>query len=51
MNGEEFYEAFKEAIKFLGIRWGDMGEVTVTSGEGKLTFTANGRSCTVEVKV
>lgn len=44
MNGEEFYQNFKEALAFLGLDWGDKNEMTVKIEDGKIWFTHGDRS-------
>lgn len=56
MNAEEFYEEFKEAIKFLGVNWGEKEKIFVsleTKEEvSSFVMSFGGRSamfeCTVE---
>lgn len=38
MNGEQFYEAFKQALKILGLRWDEKALVTVELRDNRLYF-------------
>lgn len=49
MNGELFYEEFKNALRFLGVPWGDMRSVTVYVDGYLLCFEHGGRKITVEM--
>jgi len=37
MNGEEFYQTFKDALNLFGLRWGDMKDMNVI-GEVHFSF-------------
>ena len=50
MNAADFYEHFKEALKYLGLSWGEMDQAVVAITDGKFTMTAAGKSCTLELK-
>ena len=50
MNAEDFYEHFKDALKYLGLTWGEMDQAVVQIINGKFTVTAAGKSCTLELK-
>lgn len=41
MNGEEFYEEFKDILRQMEVSWGDMKRITV---RGQLTFTHTAES-------
>lgn len=56
MNGEEFYEEFKEAIKFLGLGWHEKDKIFIALENkeevSSFVMSFGGRSamfeCTVE---
>jgi len=50
MNGADFYEHWKEALKYLGLDWNQMDQVVVSIVDGKFTMIAAGKSCTLELK-
>lgn len=50
MNAELFYTHFKDALKYLGLSWGEMDQAVVSIVDGKFTVTAAGKSCTLELK-
>jgi hypothetical protein len=50
MNGADFYEHFKDALKYLGLDWSQMNQVVVSIVDGKFTMIAAGKSCTLELK-
>ena len=50
MNAEDFYEHFKDALKYLGLSWGEMDQAVVSLVDGKFTMIAKGKSCTLELK-
>ena len=50
MNGADFYEHFKDALKYLGLDWSEMDKVVVSIVDGKFTMIAAGKSCTLELK-
>jgi len=50
MNAEEFYEHFKEALKYLELDWSEMDQAVVSFVDGKFTMIAAGKSCTLELK-
>jgi hypothetical protein len=49
MNAADFYEHFKDALKYLGLSWGEMDQVVVDIVDGKFVMTAEGKSCTLEI--
>lgn len=48
MNAEEFYEEFKETLKFLGVGWGDKHLVTVEIVDNELKMSAGRLSVTIK---
>lgn len=50
MNASEFYEEFKSALDYLGVRWADMEEVTVTADEGYFFMSAGNKTIRLEMK-
>ena len=50
MNGADFYEHFKDALKYLGLSWVEMDQAVVRIIDGKFTVTAAGKSCTLELE-
>lgn len=49
MNGEQFYEEFKNALKYLGLGWGDASAMTVYIHEQDLYFSYGGRTLSVHI--
>ncbi len=43
MNGEEFYEAFKDALDYLGVGFTGKGEVEVQCKEGVVILASDER--------
>jgi hypothetical protein len=50
MNAADFYEHFKDALKYLGLSWGQMDQAVVNIVDGKFVMTTAGKSCTLEMK-
>jgi hypothetical protein len=50
MNAADFYENFKDALKYLGVDWGEMDQVVVNIVDGKFVMTAANKSCTLEME-
>lgn len=50
MNGELFYEEFKNALKFFGLPWGDMDLVTVYAEGSAIVFEHGGRKISVDLR-
>ena len=48
-NGDWFYDEFKDALRTLGLNWGEKHLVTIEVKGGAITFSGNGRSITIEV--
>lgn len=48
-NGDWFYDEFKDALRALGLNWGEKHLVTIEAKDGAITFSGNGRSITIEV--
>ena len=40
MNGERFYDLFKDALVTLGLDWGEKHKMEVELGDEKITFSA-----------
>ena len=49
MNGEEFYLAFKEALNFFDLGWGEKDKMTVSVKGGEIAFSYQARSITIQV--
>jgi hypothetical protein len=49
MNAADFYEHFKEALKYFGVAWGEMDQVVVDIVDGKFVMTAANKSCILDV--
>jgi hypothetical protein len=49
MNAEDFYEQFKEALKFLGVPWGEKEKVTVTIFDKSIRFAYLNKECGFEL--
>lgn len=49
LNGDWFYEEFKDALRTLGLNWGEKHLVTIEVKDGEITFRGNGRSIIIEV--
>lgn len=49
MYGDSFYQAFKDALKFFDLAWGDMGKIVVRAETGKVIFTYEGREVAIHV--
>jgi hypothetical protein len=47
MNGEEFYNKFKDYLDALGPGWRGMKDVTVT---GEIKFSYNGQEITLKME-
>ena len=39
IDGAAFYEGFKQAMNYFGLRWGEMAAMTVTVEDSVLTFS------------
>ena len=50
MNGADFYEHIKDALKYLGLDSSQMDKVVVSIVDGKFTMIAAGKSCTLELE-
>lgn len=48
-NGDWFYDEFKDALRTLGLNWGEKHLVTIVVKEDAITFRGNGRTLTIEV--
>ena len=48
MTADDFYEHFKDALKYLGVDWGSMDEVVVTIVGGKFIMTTANKSCILD---
>ena len=51
MNAEEFYEAFKEALDYLGVGFQGKEQAVVAICENKLTLTAGNRSAALSIPI
>lgn len=51
MNASEFYENFKEALKFLGVSWSEMHQATVKIRGDHIEISALGKSCSFSVPI
>jgi hypothetical protein len=49
MNGEQFYNEFKDALRALGLRWGDMELMDVKIMGTALRFTYDKRVFETEI--
>ena len=50
MNAEEFYDEFKAALDFLGLRWGDKDKATIWVRDGYLVLSVPGREASIQLK-
>lgn len=49
MNGDQFYEEFKNALKCLGLSWGDMALVQVCVVDQRLAFSFGEKTLSVHI--
>lgn len=49
MNGEDFYLAFKEALSFFGLGWGEKGKMTVSVKGGEIAFSFENKTISIQV--
>lgn len=49
MNAEDFYEHLKDALRFLGVSWGDKHLVAVSIVGGSVRLAYEGKECNFEV--
>lgn len=49
MNGEEFYVAFKEALNFFGLGWGEKDKMTVSVKGGEIAFSFENKTISIQV--
>ena len=49
MSGEEFYEAFKEALSFFALSWGEKDKMTVSLKGGEIAFSYQNRTISIQV--
>ena len=49
MNGEEFYQAFKEALSFFDLSWGEKDKMTVSVKGGEIAFSYQNRTISIQV--
>ncbi len=49
MNGEELYLAFKEALSFFGLRWGEKDKMTVSVKGGEIAFSFENKTISIQV--
>lgn len=48
MTMGDLYEEMKASLKFLGLSFGDMHKVEMTSGEGYVQFSHGGRTVKID---
>lgn len=44
MSGDEFYEAFKDALKYVGLRFGEMNNADIELVGNEIRVTFDGRT-------
>lgn len=49
LNGEEFYQAFKEALSFFGLNWGEKDKMTVSVKGGEIAFSFENKTISIQV--
>ena len=49
MNGEDFYLAFKEALNFFGLNWGEKDKMTVSVKGGEIAFSFENKTISIQV--
>lgn len=49
MNGEDFYLAFKEALSFFGLGWGEKDKMAVSVKGGKIAFSFENKTISIQV--
>lgn len=47
MNAEEFYDAFKDALVFLGVAWGKKEQVQIEIKDDTLIMSYDNRTATL----
>ena len=50
MNGEQFYEEFKAALQYLGLRWADMKLMKVWVEADCLNFSYDNKTLHVPIQ-
>ena len=50
MNAENFYEEFKEALKYLGVGWGNKNLIEVKIKKDKLVMKYGGKEVHIKIK-
>ena len=48
MNGEEFYQAFKEALSFFDLGWGEKDKMTVSIKGGEIAFYFENKTISIQ---
>lgn len=51
MDGEEFYQEFKNALDYLGVSWGEKEKVQVWVADGLLWLRHGPRTVRLEINV
>ena len=51
MNGEDFYEEFKEALKFIGLRWGEKDKATIEIWNGSIVISYGFRKVGIDFAI
>jgi hypothetical protein len=49
MNGEDFYEEFKDVLRYFGLSWSDKEQVKVYVEHSRLVFEFDNKKCTMEL--
>ena len=49
MNGEEFYQAFKEALSFFDFAWDEKDKMTVSIKGGEIAFSFENKTISIQV--
>ena len=49
MTADEFYEYFKDTIRYLNLRWAEMDRATVTILNDKFTLSYGDKSATITI--
>lgn len=50
MNGDDFYEKFKDALRFFELSWGEKEKLIVTATADKIWFSYDRSSIVIDVK-
>ena len=49
MNGEDFYQAFKAALDFFDLGWGEKDKMTVSIKGGEIAFSYENRTISIQI--